>query len=214
MGLITESLERRFDEAFGINLREGGRNELLSHRSQVPIAPSEPSAEPTAQTAPLIAPRVNWNPGDQVKVSVQYPGAQEYINERATVVKVWPDGVCRIALDREISVIGGKPTKQFNLDGRYLVSESEVDLQTPSEPLALSKLSFEQSTAGVTKAELIQTLTPEQSLVPIAPSALAPEPPSPTETVDAQSHQLNLLPDFEPPSNSENRFAPDSENWA
>ena len=108
----------------------------------------------------------------------------------------------------------GKPTKQFNLEGRYLVSESEVDPQTPSEPLALSKLSFEQSTAGVTKAEPIQTLTPEQSLVSIAPSELAPEPPSPTETVDAQFHQLNLLPDFEPPSNSENRFAPDSENWA
>ena len=96
---------------------------------------------------------MNWNPGDQVKVSVQYPGAQEYINERATVVKVWPDEMCRIALDREISVIGGKPTKQFNLDGRYLVSESEVDPQTPSEPLALSKLSFEQSTAGVTKKQ-------------------------------------------------------------
>jgi hypothetical protein len=61
--------------------------------------------------------------------------------------------MCRIALDREISVIGGKPTKQFNLDGRYLVSESEVDPQTPSEPLALSKLSFEQSTAGVTKKQ-------------------------------------------------------------
>jgi len=103
--------------------------------------------------------------------------------------------------------------QQFNLDGRYLVSESKVDPQTPSEPLALSKLSFEQSTAGVTKAEPIQTLTPEQSLVSIAPSELAPEPPSPTETIDAQFHQLNLVPDFEPPSNSENRFAP-AENWA
>jgi len=91
------------------------------------FAPEEPSAAPTAQTAPLITPRVNWNPGDRVKVSVQYPGAQEYINERATVVKVWPDGVCRIALDLEISVIGGKPTKQFGVaEYRYEWKISEL----------------------------------------------------------------------------------------
>jgi hypothetical protein len=28
VGLITESLKRRLDEAFGVTLREGGRNEL------------------------------------------------------------------------------------------------------------------------------------------------------------------------------------------
>jgi hypothetical protein len=32
------------------------------------IAGSEPEVEPTAQTASLIAPRVNWNSGDRVKV--------------------------------------------------------------------------------------------------------------------------------------------------
>ena len=30
VGLITESLKRRLDEAFGVTLREGGRNELRS----------------------------------------------------------------------------------------------------------------------------------------------------------------------------------------
>jgi hypothetical protein len=82
---------------------------------------------------------VNWNVGERVKVSAQYP-TQEYIDERATVVKVWPDGVCRIELDREITVIGGKPTKQFNLDGRYLVSESATDLNLNEEELELVNL--------------------------------------------------------------------------
>ena len=80
------------------------------------IAGSEPSTEPIAQTAPLIAPRVNWNPGDRVKVSAEYPGAFEYKGERATVVEVWSDGLCRIELDGEISVLEGKPKKQFNLN--------------------------------------------------------------------------------------------------
>ena len=87
-----------------------------------------------------IAPRVNWKSGDRVKVSAQYPGAQEYIDEWATVVKVWPEGVCRIALDREITVIGGKPTKQFNLDGRYLLSESATDSNLNEEELELVNL--------------------------------------------------------------------------
>jgi len=105
-----------------------------------PIAPLEVTGEPAEPTAPPLAPRVNWKSGDRVKVSAQYPGAQEYIDERATVVKVWPDGVCRIALDREITVIGGKPTKQFNLDGRYLVSESATDLNLNEEELELVNL--------------------------------------------------------------------------
>ena len=86
-----------------------------------------------------IAPMVNWNVGERVKVSAQYP-TQEYIDERATVVKVWPDGVCRIELDREITVVGGKPTKQFNLDGRYLVSESATDSNLNEEELELINL--------------------------------------------------------------------------
>jgi hypothetical protein len=36
------------------------------------IAPLE-STEPVELTAPLIAPMVNWNVGERVKVSVQYP---------------------------------------------------------------------------------------------------------------------------------------------
>jgi hypothetical protein len=77
---------------------------------------------------------MNWNVGERVKVSAQYP-TQEYIDERATVVKVWPDGLCRIELDREISVKEGKPTKQFNLNGRYLVvSEKKVEPTAQSVP--------------------------------------------------------------------------------
>jgi hypothetical protein len=53
---------------------------------------------------------------------------------------VWPDGVCRIELDREITVVGGKPTKQFNLDGRYLVSESATDSNLNEEELELVNL--------------------------------------------------------------------------
>jgi hypothetical protein len=94
---------------------------------QVLIAPLE-----SKPTEPPIAPMMNWNVGERVKVSAQYP-TQEYIDERATVVKVWPDGLCRIELDREISVLEGKPTKQFNLNGRYLVSDLKVE---PTEPIA------------------------------------------------------------------------------
>jgi hypothetical protein len=54
---------------------------------------------------------VNWNSGDRVKVSAQYPGTQDYKGERATVVEVWSDGLCRIELDREISALEGKPKK-------------------------------------------------------------------------------------------------------
>lgn len=53
---------------------------------------------------------------------------------------MWPDGVCRIELDREITVVGGKPTKQFNLDGRYLVSESATDSNLNEEELELVNL--------------------------------------------------------------------------
>lgn len=97
-----------------------------------PVTPTfEPSAKPcnnsktcnkprlTPEPSPS-APRVNWFAGDRVKVSAQYPGAEEYRGELATIVEVYSDGLCRIELDREISVFGGKPKKQFNLDGDYL----------------------------------------------------------------------------------------------
>jgi len=119
------------------------------------IAAEEPSVEPTAQTAPLIASRVNWNPGERVKVSAQYPGAFEYKGERATVVKVWSDGLCRIELDREISVLEGKPKKQFNLNGRYLVSEFATDSNLNEEELELvnqMRGAIEQSDRLVTDA--------------------------------------------------------------
>jgi hypothetical protein len=63
VGLITESLKRRFDEAFGVTLREGGATNCERHRSQVPIAPSEPEAEPTTQTAPADRPAGELEPG-------------------------------------------------------------------------------------------------------------------------------------------------------
>jgi hypothetical protein len=77
VGLITESLKRRLDEAFGVTLREGGRNELRASS----IARDDRSGGTVRRTnstdSPLIASRVNWNPGDRVKVSAQYPGAFE-----------------------------------------------------------------------------------------------------------------------------------------
>ncbi|WP_293280980.1 MULTISPECIES: DUF3854 domain-containing protein [unclassified Microcoleus] len=113
-----------------------------------PVTPTfEPSAkscnnpkacnnpQPTPKPSPNT-PMVNWFGGDRVKVSAQYPGAEEYRDELATIVEVYSDGLCRIELDREISVFGGKPKKQFNLDGDYLepavadsnLSEEELEL--------------------------------------------------------------------------------------
>lgn len=268
------------------------------------IAPEESKPiEPTEPTEPPSVPMVNWNVGERVKVSTQYPGAQEYIDERATVVKVWSDGLCRIELDREISVIGGKPTKQFNLNGRYLVSESATDSnlneeelelvnlmrfavtqsdplvtdavkkcltetcdkgfanrkkvwsaltasertvfkallaeleaqpqpkqlphtpapgesepKTLSAPIELSKREWEQPTTeavteAVTEAEPILTPTLEQLSVPIAPSESEPEQELPIFTADTEAHQLDLLPDFKPLSDSDGRFSPESEDW-
>ena len=49
-------------------------------------------------------------------------------------------GRSRIELDREISVLEGKPKKQFNLNGRYLVSESAADSNLNEEELELVNL--------------------------------------------------------------------------
>lgn len=49
-------------------------------------------------------------------------------------------GRSRIELDREISVLEGKPKKQFNLNGRYLVSESATDSNLNEEELELVNL--------------------------------------------------------------------------
>jgi hypothetical protein len=49
-------------------------------------------------------------------------------------------GPSRIELDREISVLEGKPKKQFNLNVRYLVSESAADSNLNEEELELVNL--------------------------------------------------------------------------
>jgi hypothetical protein len=46
-------------------------------------------------------------------------------------------GRSRIKLDREISVLEGKPKKQFNLNVRYLVPESAPDSNLNEEELEL-----------------------------------------------------------------------------
>jgi hypothetical protein len=68
-------------------------------------------------------------------------------------------------------------------------------------------------TEAVTEAELILTPTPEQSSVPIAPLESEPEPELPIFTADTEAHQLNLLPEFKPLSDSDARFSPESEDW-
>ncbi|HEY9821434.1 MAG TPA: DUF3854 domain-containing protein [Candidatus Sericytochromatia bacterium] len=274
-------------------------NPQLSKPGTIAPLESKPT-EPTEPTESPSVPMVNWNVGSRVKVSTQYAGAHEYKGERATVVKVWSDGLCRIELDREISVIGGKPTKQFNLNGRYLVSESATDSNlneeelelvnlmrfavtqsdplvtnavkksltetcdkgfanrkkvwgaltasertvfkallaeleaqpqpkqlphtpTPGEsepktlsaPIELSKREWEQpTTEAVTQGEPILTPTPEQLFVPIASLEPEPEQELPIFTADTEAHQLDLLPDFKPLSDSDGRFSPESEDWA
>jgi transcriptional regulator with XRE-family HTH domain len=106
-------------------LDEGIRPPHNPRQTPVNISATPVIDEPAP--TPPIAPMMNWNVGDRVKVSAEYV-THEYRGERATVVKVWPDGLCRIELDREISVIEGKPKKQFNINGRYLVSEKKVEL--------------------------------------------------------------------------------------
>jgi hypothetical protein len=65
----------------------------------------------------------------------------------------------------------------------------------------------------VTEAQPILTPTPEQSSVPIAPEDPEPELELPIFTADTEAHQLDLLPDFKPLSDSDGRFSPESEDW-
>ena len=229
-----------------------------------PVTPTfEPSAKPCnnsktcnkPQSKPEqspIAPGLQFTPGDRVKVSAQYPGAQEYKGELATVVKVWSDGECRIELDREISVLEGKPKKQFNLDGDCLESaaadsnlnEDELELvqmvqiavaeanpevarQTALDILPiLTKVcssgaadkrkvwgaltAVEQAAFKALLAEFETQSQPEQlATEPHAPSESEPEQP----TANTKLYQLDLLPDFKPPSDPDNRFSSESEDW-
>jgi hypothetical protein len=137
---VTTTVTPTFESsAQSCNSSKTCNNPQLSEPGTIAPLESKP-IEPTEPTEPPSVPMVNWNVGERVKVSAQYPGAQEYIDERATVVKVWSDGLCRIELDREISVLEGKPTKQFNLNGRYLVSESATDSNLNEEELELVNL--------------------------------------------------------------------------
>ncbi|MEG3874192.1 DUF3854 domain-containing protein [Microcoleus sp. Z1_B5] len=137
---VTTTVTPTFESsAQSCNSSKTCNNPQLSEPGTIAPLESKPT-EPTEPTEPPSVPMVNWNVGERVKVSTQYPGAQEYIDERATVVKVWSDGLCRIELDREISVKEGKPKKQFNLNGRYLVSESATDSNLNEEELELVNL--------------------------------------------------------------------------
>jgi hypothetical protein len=73
-----------------------------------------------------------------VKVSAQYPGAEEYRGEGATVVEVWKDGreCLLVELDREVTILG-KSKKQLYLDRRYLVLESAADSNLNENELEL-----------------------------------------------------------------------------
>ena len=58
-------------------------------------------------------------------------------------------GRSRIELDREISALEGKPKKQFNLNVRYLVSESAADSNLHEEELELvNQMRFAISQSG------------------------------------------------------------------
>ncbi len=93
-------------------------------------------------------------------------------------------------------------------------SPSEVEPKTPSEPIFLSKQEWEQpTTEAVAEAQPILAPTPEQPSVPIALEDSEPELELPIFTADTKAHQLDLLPDFKPLSDSDGRFSPESEDW-
>ena len=85
-----------------------------------------------------IAPQLQFKRGDRVKVSAQYPGAEEYKGEGATVVEVWRDGrqCLLVELDREVTILG-QSKKQLYLDRRYLVLESAADSNLNENELEL-----------------------------------------------------------------------------
>ncbi|MEG5056034.1 MULTISPECIES: AAA family ATPase [unclassified Microcoleus] len=80
-----------------------------------------------------IAPSLQFTPGDRVKVSVQYPGTQEFRGKLATIVDVYNDGRCRIEFDSEIEISGCQPTKATSINGDYLVLESAASLLNEDE---------------------------------------------------------------------------------
>jgi len=78
-------------------------------------------------------------------------------------------GWSRIELDREISVLEGKPKKQFNLNVRYLVSESAADSNLNEEELELVNL----MRFAVTQSDPLVTDAVKKSLTETCDKGLA-----------------------------------------
>jgi hypothetical protein len=78
-------------------------------------------------------------------------------------------GRSRIELDREISVKEGKPKKQFNLNVRYLVSESAADSNLNEEELELANL----MRFAVTQSDPLVTDAVKKSLTETCDKGLA-----------------------------------------
>lgn len=78
-------------------------------------------------------------------------------------------GRSRIELDREISVKEGKPKKQFNLNVRYLVSESAADSNLNEEKLELANL----MRFAVTQSDPLVTDAVKKSLTETCDKGLA-----------------------------------------
>jgi len=55
---------------------------------------------------------------------------------------------------------------------------------------------------------------PKTPSEPIAPLESEPEQELPIFTAETEAHQLDLLPDFKPLSDSDGRFSPEAEDWA
>lgn len=63
------------------------------------------------------------------------------------------------------------------------------------------------------RKEVWSRLSPSERVALKALLQPQPESVPPKEAANSEPKQLNLLPDFPPPLDSENRFSPDSENW-
>jgi hypothetical protein len=78
-------------------------------------------------------------------------------------------GRSRIELDREISALEGKPKKQFNLNVRYLVSESAADSNLNEEELEL----VNQMRGAISQSDPLVTDAVKKSLTETCDKGLA-----------------------------------------
>ena len=78
-------------------------------------------------------------------------------------------GRSRIELDREISALEGKPKKQFNLNVRYLVSESAADSNLNKEELEL----VNQMRGAISQSDPLVTDVVKKSLTETCDKGLA-----------------------------------------